>query len=151
MALVLDHLEEVAVDRLAKEEPLKWCGTQRIDQLPARSQNAVAQSLEVIQRVKQRHMSAKLGFKRRRDESLDEEDMQLLAVADVEPLRLDRRVGWDQLAPVTQRLLEEASRRFDVLGGESQMSEDGSLPGSIRSPWRSTSTSRRSWVCRQCW
>ena len=52
VALVVNHLEEISIYRLAKEEPLKWCGTQRLDQLPTRTQNALAQTLKVVQRVK---------------------------------------------------------------------------------------------------
>jgi hypothetical protein len=127
VALAIDQLEQVSVHGLAEEESLEVRRAQRLDELAARLDDAPAPRGEVVDRMKERDVASELGFEGRELESFDVEHVKLLAVADVEPLRLDGGVVGDTLAPVAERLLDEARRLLDVPGGERQVREHARL------------------------
>src|SRR6188472_2335391 len=150
MSLAIDHLEQVSVDRFAEKEPLERRGTQRLDDLTAGVDDAPAQGGEVVDRMEERDVPPELGLEHRHREPLDVEDVQLLPVADVEPARVDRRVGGDRFPAIAERRLDETRRLLDVLCRERQVREHA-IARSTRRPGRATWTSRKSSACRPCW
>ena len=92
MTFVVNHLEQIPIYRLTKKQPLKRCGPQRFDKFAASLSDATPQCREVIQRVEERDVSAELCLEGRGDESFDEEYVQFLTVAEVEPADLYRRI-----------------------------------------------------------
>ena len=62
--LAVDHLEQVAVHRLAKEQPLEMRRAQRLDELPARLGDAPAKRIEVFARMEQRDVAPELRLER---------------------------------------------------------------------------------------
>src|SRR2546426_7933341 len=56
----IDHLEDIAVDRLAKEEALERRGAQRVEQLGSAAEEPLLQRLEFRARIEDGHMAAEL-------------------------------------------------------------------------------------------
>ena len=118
MAGGVDDLEEVPVDGFAEEEALEWDGAELLEELAAGREDALAQGGEVAERVEESDVATELGFERGDGESCDVQNVQLLAVADVEPEGFDRGVVRARLAPVPERFFQKARGGFYVLCGK---------------------------------
>src|SRR6187431_713472 len=120
---VVDYLEEVAVDGLAKEETLEGRGAKRLHELNPAIGQPLLQGGEVRQRMIERHVPSEFLLERRDDEAFDEEHMDLLPASDVEPLRFDRDIVGHRITDVSEGLLEEPRRALDLLRWQREMGE----------------------------
>src|ERR1700722_737054 len=103
-----DHLEHVAVYRLAEEEAYVLAGTQGLRQVRARGQQALFQRRDFLSRVEDCDVPSKFALKGRDLEAFNMDDVHLLAAACREPDRFHGRVGRSRIASVAERLLEKA-------------------------------------------
>ena len=129
MCGVIDHLKHIPVVWLTKEESFERCRTPWLYEFAACFQDSPPQCREVWQRVEQCDMPPELCFECRGNKPFDEEDMQLLTVANVEPARFNRGIGRYLLALVSKGRFEETRSGLYVLSRQRQMSEDGGAPG----------------------
>jgi hypothetical protein len=86
---LVDDFEDVAVDRLAEEEPLEGGRAKRFREHRSLAREAFAQRREVRKGVKHRDMAPELTFEAADLESFNVEHMKLLPAGDVEPERLN--------------------------------------------------------------
>src|SRR4029453_468579 len=73
---VVNHLEHVAVHRIAEEEALERRGAERCDQLRATLDEALLQRLELSARVIHRHVASELPLERRYLETVDMDEVR---------------------------------------------------------------------------
>src|SRR4051812_33687807 len=71
--ILINHLEHVSIDWLAKEEALEWRRTKRREQLRAFRREAPFERVELCEGIEDRDVSPELVFKRRHAEPVDKE------------------------------------------------------------------------------
>src|SRR5436190_13726487 len=118
---LIDHLEHVSVDRLAKKEALERRRTNRREQLRTFGFEAPFERVEFGERIVHGDVSPKLVFKRRDGEPLYEKDVHVLTVTQVEPYEFYGRVRRHGEAAVLECPLEERRRLLDFARGQCQM------------------------------
>src|SRR6185369_4159312 len=100
---LVDHFEDVAIDRFAEEESFERGWTNWVEQNCFGRRQPLLERREGSQRDEHSDMPPELILEGRHLKSLDEEDVHLLAATDVEPHQFDRRIAWHRQARVAQR------------------------------------------------